>query len=419
MRLRIPLSVCFGILLCVDWGWAQDVPPPDVLKAIVPQLRKKLPGTEVSFQAPIVDTTSNSSCGMQQAQMIVSQGTDHHTFDVLIDPPASLPIAPKQVLARITRLRVDADGSARSYHPEDPDGEGVCKEVSQASGTTTLQGICALDDISNAGIRLFVGSERIMKSDPKKNPETGDSDLAKEWRSVWPLIRDKTLKPIDLKMIAGPSAPDGYYLFYWRPRELTVFFNTNNIPTTREGYPCLHGSESRFPGYFVTSTTLNQRGSIGADGCAPTRYIDSEQIPFFVLPGNSFGRVEIGDIVVGYIKIGSRERVVYGVAGDTGPFDQFGEGSIAFNKQLLDDPKVVMNAKSVDALDIDLDAFDKGRSGTLAILILGGTKQLLDGNYSLQNIETVGRSQFASWGGKGELAFHRLSACVAAAPINP
>src|SRR5262249_54749423 len=157
----IPLSVCFGILLCVDWGWAQDVPPPDVLKAIVPQLRKKLPGTEVSFQAPIVDTTSNSSCGMQQAQMIVSQGTDHHTFDVLIDPPASLPIAPKQVLARITRLRVDADGSARSYHPEDPDGEGVCKEVSQASGTTTLQGICALDDISNAGIRLFVGSERI------------------------------------------------------------------------------------------------------------------------------------------------------------------------------------------------------------------------------------------------------------------
>jgi hypothetical protein len=84
MRLGIPLSVCFGILLCVDWGWAQDVPPPDVLKAIVPQLRKKLPGTEVSFQAPIVDATSNSSCGMQQAQMIVSQGTDHHAFDVVL-----------------------------------------------------------------------------------------------------------------------------------------------------------------------------------------------------------------------------------------------------------------------------------------------------------------------------------------------
>src|SRR5262249_13428336 len=111
--------------------------------------------------------------------------------------------------------------------------------------------------------------------------------------------------------------------------------------------------------------------------------------------------------------------VIYGVAGDTGPFDQFGEGSIAFNKQLLDDSQVVMNSKSIEALDIDLNALAKGEPGTLAILILGGTKHLLDGNYSLPNIETVGRAQFASWGRKGGHALDRLNACVAAAPVNP
>src|SRR5262249_52930179 len=307
--------VSFGILLCVDSVWSQDVPPSDVLNTIIPQLRKKLPGTDISFQLPVNDGDSNKICGMQLSNMTVARGTEHHTFRVLIEPPTGLPIVPKQVLARITRLTVDADGSTRSYHPEDPDGVGICNEVLQPGGSTALQGICALDDISNAGIRLFLGTKRIMKNDPKKNSGLSVSDLAKEWTSVWPLIRDKTLKPVNLKMIAGPQAPDGYYLFYWKQRELTVFFNKDNIPPTRDGYPCLHGTESRFPGYFITGTTLNQRGSVRADGCMPSRYIDSEQAPFFVLPGNSFGHVEIGDIVVGHIKTGSRERVIYGVAG--------------------------------------------------------------------------------------------------------
>lgn len=417
MLLRILSFVPLVILLCVDLVRAQDVPAPDVLNAIIPQLRKKLPGTEISFQLPANDGHSNATCGMQLSNMTVARGTERHTFGVLIDPPMGEPIAPKQVLARITRLTVDADGSTRSYHPEDPDGEGMCKEVVQPDGSTVLQGICPLDDISNAGIRLFLGTKRIVKNDPKKNSGGSDSNLAEEWTSVWPLIRDKTLRPVDLKMIAGAGAPNGYYLFYWKQRELTVFFNENNIPRTRDGYPCLHGSESRFPGYFVTGTALNQEGSVRADGCAPSRYIDAEQIPFFVLPGSSFGHVEIGDIVVGHIKIGSRERVVYGVAGDTGPFDQFGEGSIAFNKQLLGDPKVVVNAKGVEALDIDLNASEK--YGTLAILILGGTKHLLNRNYSPQNIETLGRQEFARWGGSEDRALHRLSSCVAVAPVNP
>jgi hypothetical protein len=420
MRFPLLFFVPLGILLCVDSVRAQDVPTSDVLNAIIPQLRKKLPATDISFQLPINGKDPIGTCEMQLSNMTVARGMESHTFSVLIDPPPGLPIVPKHVLARITRLTVDADGSTRSYHPEDPDGEGMCKEVSQPDGSPLLQGICALDDISNAGIRLFLGTKRIMKNQPQKNSGGNDSDLAKAWTSVWPLIRDKTLRPVNFKMIiGGAEAPDGYYLFYWKQRELTVFFNENNIPRTQDGYPCLHAKESRFPGYFVTSTTLTHQGSVRADGCAPSHYIDAEQIPFFVLPGRSFGHVEIGDIVVGHIKMGSRERVVYGVAGDTGPFDQFGEGSIAFNRQLLGDPKVVMNAKSVEALDIDLKASEKEKSGTLAILILGGTKQLLDRNYSPQNIEMVGRKEFARWGGSEERALHRLSACVAAAPINP
>src|SRR5262249_36440443 len=159
----------------------------------------------------------------------------------------------------------------------------------------------------------------------------------------WPLIRDRVLKPVDLTPFVGPGGPEGYYLFYWKERNLSVFLSRPIIPAALDGYPCIHGADSRYPGYFVSATTLLQRGTVQPDGCTPAQYIDSEQIPFVVLPGPNLGEVELGDIVVGQLRIGSRVRIAYGIAADTGPFDQFGEGSIAFNQKLLGRSDIIMN----------------------------------------------------------------------------
>ncbi len=149
-----------------------------------------------------------------------------------------------------------------------------------------------------------------------------------------------------------------------------------------------------------------------ADGCAPTRYIDAAEIPFFVLPGGGVGQAEIGDIVIGFYKSGRIERIAFGIAADAGPVEQFGEGSVAFNRILLGQTaKPIMNIDDVNALHISSERL-KNENATLAILVLGGTKEKFGGNYSRENIERVGRAELARWnGGAGEIT-KRLNACL-------
>ena len=82
--------------------------------------------------------------------------------------------------------------------------------------------------------------------------------------------------------------------------------------------------------------------------------------------------------------------------------------------QALKAGEPVMNVRDVNALDIDGD-FLKKENATLAILVLGGTKKRLGGNYSRENIERIGREELAGWNGGGEKLTQRLNACVAKA----
>jgi hypothetical protein len=207
------------------------------------------------------------------------------------------------------------------------------------------------------------------------------------------------------------SAPEGYNMFYWKEKRLTAFTKRAIIPSTRDGYPCIRGTESRQPGYFVAATTLTKAAPTRPDGCEPGSYIEASEVPFFVLPGGNFGEIEIGDIVIGYLKSGASERVVFGIAGDAGPIEQFGEGSIAFNQALRGKTgEPVMNVDEVNALDIDRD-FLREQNATLAILVLGGTKKRLGGDYSPRNIERIGRDELARWNGSEQLTA-RLNACL-------
>jgi len=391
---------------------AQELPPRDVLNRIVSQLPKPLPPAKITFR-PTAGGGADTACRMQNYEMVLAREDSSvgNRYSVLLNPSANgnAP-APKQLLAVITRLAVDADGSERAYHPEDPYGKGVCARETNARGEPLWRGVCALDTFGPSGIRLFYDDQRARLIDPRRPPKESVVNLADSWREIWPLIRDRVLKAYDLKSVL-PSAPDGYNMFYWKEKRLTAFTKRAIIPSTHDGYPCVRGAESRHPGYFVAATTLTKRAPVRPDGCEPTSYIEASEVPFFVLPGGDFGDIEIGDIVIGYLKSAASERVVFGIAGDAGPIEQFGEGSIAFNQALRGKTgEPVMNVDEVNALDIDRD-FLREQNAQLAILVLGGTKQRLAGDYSPANIERIGREELARWNG-GERLTERLAACV-------
>lgn len=386
MRMILSISAVF---ICVSAASAQDAPSLDVLQSIVRQLGGRGAPVPKKIEFSPAPGDSSPACGLAPFEMTLSQGSRARRYSVLLDREGAARSAPRQIFASINRLMVDADGAARAYHPEDPDGEGSCQI---AGDGRHLRGVCALDRFSSGQIHLFRGGEKLKKA-----------TLATAWKDIWPRIRDRALKSFALSDLAGPNAPAHYHLFHWRDKNLTALFRRSIIPLTHDGYPCLHGAESRFPGYFVAATTLTKGGAARADGCAPARYIDAEDVPFFVLPGGTIGSAGIGDIVIARLKRNGSERFAYGIVADAGPITNFGEASIAFNQALLGRAgDLVMNVREVEALDIE--------GGPINVLILGGTKELLKGDYSRSNIENVARREFVRWGGPNPGA--RIEACA-------
>jgi hypothetical protein len=398
---------------------AQDIPPRELLDKIIPQLQQPLTPAKFSFRA--LPGAVDDICGMQNFEMVLQREDNKeppNKYSVWLNPQSDgAHVIPRQILALISRLAVDADGSERAYHPEDPYGTGVCERRAGLGGQPVLKGVCALDTFNSSGIRVFLETQRARLIDANKSPRETTPSLADSWTAVWPLIRGRSLKSYDLKSVAA-DAPSGYNLFYWKKRKLTALTKRAIIPSTHDGYPCIRGEESRYPGYFVTATTLTRPSVARPDGCAPERYIDAATIPFFVLPGGNFGQIEIGDIVIGYFKSGSIERVAFGIAADAGPIEQFGEGSVAFNQILLGKTaQFVMNVRDVYALDIDSELL-KRENATLSILLLGSTKKQLKGNYSRENIEKIGREELTHWNGSDKGLTQRLNACIARAKVQ-
>lgn len=380
----------------------QELPPPDILNAIIRKLvSAKPPRTEVVFRPDGAAKPADPMCRMNTFDMRLMRNDQLvRSYSVLVSSrPSDQSVAPTEFLALLTRVTVDADGSPRAYHPEDPDGAGMCELVRGNDGRSIYRGICALDKFSSGGIKVFRAAE-----------EQKNQDLIREWRLMWPQIRDKRIKPFTLTSVAGREVPKSFYFFYWPERKLTALFRENIIPKDVSGYPCMHDGNTNYAGYFVASTTLTHDAPARADGCAPARYIDAEQIPFFVLPKGGFGKVGIGDLMVARLKQGDSDRIIYGLIADAGPAGKLGEGSVALNAALLGKgEKPILNLKDTWALDISGPA--------VAILVFGGTRSLLKRNYSKSNIESVARQVFARWGGNID-PIRRLDACMAQAKVN-
>jgi Fungal chitosanase of glycosyl hydrolase group 75 len=388
-------SLLFALLLALPsahGAHAQDAPSKDVLADIVRQVT--VTPASISFERKTGST--DSACGLQPAQMNLSRsGRVAKSFSVLVDKTSGTG-APKEFFVTLKRIAVDADGSGRAYHPEDPHGRGVCQRTTSADGKPTLSGICALDEFSSSGTNVYKGSQRL----------SGEA-FTSSWKAIWPKIRDRALKSLTLAQAYGGDVPEKFYFFYSHEHGLLALFRDNIIPKDRAGYPCRY-DEADGPrnGYFVSSTTLENGTPARADGCAVHRYLDAETVPFVVLPLGGFGQVRIGDVAV----VQSKDRTVYALVGDEGPGTKLGEGSIALNAKLLGkfgEPLLTM--KDTWAIDI------QGRP--VSLLVLGGTNKSLNGDYSPRNIEAVAQRELKRWNGDGD-PMTRFDACKTAAPGN-
>jgi hypothetical protein len=106
-----------------------------------------------------------------------------------------------------------------------------------------------------------------------------------------------------------------------------------------DGNPFIQGSTDPCPGYYISTTALFDSRCVKQN---PRRYVDSTNIPYIVLPGNSDFRkitgVKLGDFAVVYNT--NNEKLAFAIYADVGPKNQIGEGSIALSYALGNDPLV-------------------------------------------------------------------------------
>lgn len=109
------------------------------------------------------------------------------------------------------------------------------------------------------------------------------------------------------------------------------------MATHQNGKPIIQGPDDPKPGYFVSTTAFQQPG---IDKKTPQAQLDSNQIPFIVIPKqwqqNSAPGVKLGDFAVVLRK--STGKVSFAVVGDLGPGRKIGEGSVALHQALGNDP---------------------------------------------------------------------------------
>jgi peptidoglycan hydrolase-like protein with peptidoglycan-binding domain len=113
----------------------------------------------------------------------------------------------------------------------------------------------------------------------------------------------------------NPCAPNGKWI---------------GVLVDNAGRPIPQQSTDPCPGYLISTTSLQDLTRGNTD---PLRYVDSEAVPFIVLPGGHLGRASLGD----YALVVNTEngKMVHAIAADAGPKHHVGEASIAVARELL------------------------------------------------------------------------------------
>ncbi len=144
----------------------------------------------------------------------------------------------------------------------------------------------------------------------------------------------------------------------------------------KDGKPVVQTS-GEWKGYYISTTALANPGQ-PEDSAA--RYVDSNKIPFIVVPNVDKGRVLLGDMA--WVINRANGQASAAIIADIGPKDKLGEGSIELARRLglNSDPKKGGTSKN----DILYIAFPGS----------GNRK-----GQSLAKIEQLGKNLFDAWGG--------------------
>ncbi|NDY55189.1 hypothetical protein G3N56_00320 [Desulfovibrio sulfodismutans] len=150
--------------------------------------------------------------------------------------------------------------------------------------------------------------------------------------------------------------------------------------TKRSGKPVLQDATDPAPGYYVSGTSLQDATKENND---PTRYVNSEAIPFFVLPGDSRIPATMGDF--GYVVNMDTAMSSGCIFADVGPDNKIGEGSIALAR----------------AVGIPSDPRGEGTTDQMIYVVFTDTSQgwPVDKKY----IDSHSNQLFEQWGGMERL----------------
>lgn len=166
------------------------------------------------------------------------------------------------------------------------------------------------------------------------------------------------------------------------------------------GAPVLQQWGDPAPGNYVSSTRMT---IAGAPPGSQRRYVNSREIPFFVLSGKlkTLTGATIGlSGSAGVAYRPSTGALAYAIAADQGPGWQIGEGSIALHRALGSEPITRING---------VDRAKRNITDDVVYLVFPNalTPAKLDAAAFKADLETQAKAAFDEWGG-----LEKLKACV-------
>lgn len=140
----------------------------------------------------------------------------------------------------------------------------------------------------------------------------------------------------------------------------------------RKGNPIVQSGSDPAPGFYISMTSLQNKTKGIQD---PGRYVDSESIPYIVLPPKFSPYFGLGDLALVINKKNNKQ--CFAIFADVGPKTKIGEGSIYLAKEL----GIHGSPKSGGAT-----------TGILYILIKNSGKKMV---LSKEEIQEIGKSKLA------------------------
>lgn len=265
-----------------------------------------------------------------------------------------------------SKMNVNTDGAARSYHPDDPNGSRI-----------------AYNNMANAITEAWSASGRKITCDNGKAKNRKGSCYVEFIRSF-----------------------EGARDINYNPNRFPKFKTTNIIPwevDTSVGWsvPCQNKSKEN-AGFFVSQTSLRLKGG---NSCDQGVYVDSLSINAVVYPGYTSWYAQgvltdKGDLVV------TRNRdtgaFAFAINGDAGPSEKVGEGTIAL-ASLLSGKEVLPTDTYKDVKKLALESVDYLVFPANDIVKHFGREH----DITQEDINVYGEEVFGAWGGVA-----RLDACV-------